>query len=63
VTERENAQEQIREQAAFSTRLRTRLRQDMEQRILYWNRSAEALYGWTAAEALGQYANELLFKK
>src|SRR5206468_11508197 len=35
---------------------------DMEQRILHWNRSAEALYGWGAAEAVGQYANELLFR-
>lgn len=27
---------------------------DMENRVLFWNRSAEALYGWSAAEILGR---------
>ncbi|XP_020113919.1 dual specificity protein kinase shkB-like [Ananas comosus] len=30
-------------------------------RIIYWNRSAEHLYGYSASEALGQDATELLF--
>lgn len=29
-------------------------------KITYWNRGAEKLYGWTASEALGQTAGELL---
>jgi PAS domain S-box-containing protein len=33
---------------------------DRDQRIMYWNRGAEALYGWTAAEALGQHMAELV---
>ncbi|CAA7400099.1 unnamed protein product [Spirodela intermedia] len=33
---------------------------DVEGRIIYWNRSAELLYGFSAAEALGQKATELL---
>ncbi|NJN87209.1 MAG: PAS domain-containing protein [Leptolyngbyaceae cyanobacterium SL_7_1] len=33
---------------------------DLEQRILYWNRGAEQLYGWQAAEAIGQKTSELL---
>ncbi|WOL03259.1 3-phosphoinositide-dependent protein kinase B-like [Canna indica] len=33
---------------------------DLEGRILYWNRSAENLYGYSATEALGQHAIELL---
>src|SRR5438876_329853 len=63
VTERKHAEEQIREQAELLHKAQDAICvTDMEQRILYWNRSAEALYGWAAAEAIGQYANELLFK-
>ena len=32
---------------------------DLSGRVLYWNRFAEALYGWSAEEALGQYIVEL----
>ncbi|KAB2014844.1 hypothetical protein ES319_D09G255500v1 [Gossypium barbadense] len=33
---------------------------DLSGRIIYWNRTAEKLYGYSAAEALGQDAIELL---
>ncbi|KHG08348.1 Serine/threonine-protein kinase CTR1 [Gossypium arboreum] len=33
---------------------------DLNGRIIYWNRTAENLYGYSAAEALGQDAFELL---
>ncbi|XP_010024797.2 LOW QUALITY PROTEIN: dual specificity protein kinase splA [Eucalyptus grandis] len=33
---------------------------DLEGRIIYWNQTAENLYGYSAAEALGQDAIELL---
>ena len=63
VTDRKKAEEQIREQAALLDKAQDAICvTDMEQRILYWNRSAEALYGWTAGEAIGQYAHELLFR-
>ena len=32
---------------------------DLAHRITYWNKSAERLYGWTAAEALGMVARDL----
>ena len=33
---------------------------DMSDIITYWNRGAEELYGWTAAEAIGKRSPELL---
>jgi PAS domain S-box-containing protein len=33
---------------------------DLDRRIKYWNRGAETLYGWTAAEAVGRIGPELL---
>jgi len=33
---------------------------DLDRRIIYWNRGAEELYGWTADQARGQVAHELL---
>lgn len=33
---------------------------DLEGRIRLWNKACETLYGWSAAEALGQPAHELL---
>ena len=64
VTERKQAEEQIQEQAALLGKAHDAICvTDLDQRILYWNKGAEFLYGWTAAEAIGQFANELLFKK
>jgi PAS domain S-box-containing protein len=63
ITEGKRAEKQIQEQAAL-----LELAQDaisvhgLDDRILFWNRSAERLYGWTAAEALGKKAGELLFR-
>jgi PAS domain S-box-containing protein len=33
---------------------------DLEETILFWNRGATAMYGWTAKEAVGQVAYRLL---
>ena len=33
---------------------------DMSNLVRYWNRGAEELYGWTAAEAVGKVAHDLL---
>ena len=34
---------------------------DLKERILYWNQSAERIYGWGAAEVLGKPLQEVLF--
>ncbi|MDB6121046.1 MAG: sensor hybrid histidine kinase [Pedosphaera sp.] len=60
---RQQAEDQIREQAALLDKAQDAICQnDMDQNILYWNKSAERLYGWSAKEALGKNANELLFQ-
>jgi PAS domain S-box-containing protein len=62
ITERKAAEERIREQATLLDKASDAICvTDMEQRILYWNQGAVRLYGWTAAQAVGQNANELLF--
>ena len=33
---------------------------DMHGKILYWNRGAEVMYGWSSGEALGRNLSELL---
>jgi len=57
---RQEAEEQIREQAALLDQARDAIYvRDMEQRIVYWNKGAERLYGWLAEEAIGKRADEL----
>ncbi len=34
---------------------------DLEHRIIYWNKSAERLYGWSQLQALGQSVETLLY--
>lgn len=64
ITERKRAEEQIREQAALLDKAQDAiLVRDVNERILYWNKSAEQLYGWTAEEVLGRRADEILFKE
>lgn len=35
---------------------------DREQKVTYWNRGAERLYGWSAEEIIGRLASELLYR-
>ena len=60
--ESQRAEKRIQEQAALLDKARDAISvQDLGDRILYWNQSAERLYGWTAAEILGR-KSELLYK-
>ncbi|HEY1108411.1 MAG TPA: PAS domain S-box protein [Opitutaceae bacterium] len=53
----------LREQAALLDKAQDAiLVRDLQHRITYWNSSAERVYGWTKAEAIGRSARELLYK-
>lgn len=62
--ERKRAEQKIREQAALlDVATDAIFLRDLNNRIIYWNKGAERLYGWTAQEAIGKDANELLYKE
>jgi PAS domain S-box-containing protein len=59
--QRQRTEARTREQAEMLDKARDAiLVRDLNHRITYWNKSAERLYGWTSAEALGQFIFELL---
>ena len=64
IVERKQAEEKIREQAALLDKAQEAIMvRDLEDRVIYWNKSAERVYGWTAAEALGRNVDKLLLKE
>lgn len=64
VTERKEAEEQIREQASLLDKARDAICvTDLENRVTYWNSSAELLFGWTSGEAIGRNVRSLLFQQ
>jgi two-component system cell cycle sensor histidine kinase/response regulator CckA len=64
ITERKRGEEQIREQAALLDQAQDAiLVRDLDQNILFWNKGAEKIYGWTAEEVVGKNAADLLYKE
>jgi PAS domain S-box-containing protein len=64
VTERKEAEEQLREQAALLDIAQDAIIvKDIEYHILYWNKGAERLYGWNANEAHGKETSDFLFSE
>ena len=62
--ERKRAEEKIYEQAALLDKAHDAISVlDLEQRLIYWNKGAEHLYGWVAEEIVGKNADELLYKE
>ncbi|NJM69194.1 MAG: response regulator [Scytonema sp. RU_4_4] len=54
--------QQIREQAALlDITTDAILVKDLDNRLRFWNKGAEDLYGWKATEAIGKNANQLLY--
>lgn len=64
ITQRKQAEETIAEQAQLlDITTDAILVKDLNETILYCNRSAEQIYGWTKEELIGKTANELLYQK
>ena len=58
---RQTADTKVREQAALLNATTDAIvLKDMDDQILFWNRGAEQIYGWTEAEAIGKKSRELL---
>ena len=63
VTLTRKKEEKLREQAALLDQARDAIFVcDLEHRVLYWNLSAERLYGWTAEEAEGRRLDDLVYR-
>ncbi|HEY9833281.1 MAG TPA: PAS domain S-box protein [Stenomitos sp.] len=61
ITERKQAEEKIRCQAALlDITIDAILVRDLQDQILFWNQGASRLYGWQAEEVLGKKAQHLL---
>ncbi|KAF0179971.1 MAG: PAS/PAC sensor hybrid histidine kinase [Limisphaerales bacterium] len=61
ITARRQSEQQIRQQAELlDAATDAILVRDADNRITYWNRGAERLYGWSRDEAQGRAAHELL---
>jgi PAS domain S-box-containing protein len=55
ITERKQAQEQIRFQASLLDQVRNAvIATDIDGNIIYWNKFAESLYQWTSEEIIGK---------
>ncbi len=62
ISERKQAEVRIRQQASLLDKARDAIiLRDLDHRIVFWNHSAERLYGWTAEEAVGSSIKELLY--
>jgi len=60
ITSRKKAEEQVRFQAQLLDSVHQAVvASDLAGTVIYWNRFAETLYGWTADEALGRHVLEL----
>ena len=63
ITSRKEAEQKLRQQAMLLDKAQDAIVvQDLDHRVLYWNKSAEKIYGWKAAEALGQRVSDMHLK-
>jgi two-component system, cell cycle sensor histidine kinase and response regulator CckA len=61
ISDRLQAQQKIQEQAALLDMITDAIIvRDLQNQILYWNKTAEKIYGWCAEEVVGKNAWEIL---
>jgi PAS domain S-box-containing protein len=62
VTERQISLEKLAEQASFLDQARDAIFvRDLENTVIFWNKGAERLYGWSSGEVMGRDAGEFLY--
>jgi len=63
LTQSKQAEDKIREQAALlNITTDAILVRSLDNKIQYWNKGAEHVYGWSVEEAIGQNVNQLLYR-
>jgi PAS domain S-box-containing protein len=63
IAERKKAEKKIRDQAALIEKATDAIIVcDLEHRIIFWNKSAERMYGYEEEEVIGRKTCEILFK-
>ena len=61
--DRQQADARIREQASLLDKAQDAiLVRDLDHIVTFWNKGAERLYGWTAAEAVGRSVEDLIYR-
>ena len=63
ITDKKNSENKIIEQAALLDKAHDAIVvRDLKNHVMYWNKAAELLYGYTAEEAIGRNSEELFYK-
>ena len=64
ITQLKLAEERIRQQAELLDKSQDAiLVRDLDDRIIFWNKSAEVMYGWLAQEVIGRKTTDFLFRR
>jgi PAS domain S-box-containing protein len=64
ISDRKAAEQKIQEQATLlDIATDAIVVRDLQQQIQFWNKGAESIYGWSAAEAIGQSTSHLFYPK
>ncbi len=63
VTELRQADQRIRQLAMLLDNAKEAITlRNLDNRILYWNKGSEMLYGWNSSEVVGKLAHEIIYK-